>query len=144
MRVAFAAAIALAATPAAAQRDAVVQTRLYVSDPAACEAIEANGVDGIGEATTLSFKDGIQSFEFHCNFFDVKTRDSGPLVLVEAICEEPGIRFPDLISISPYEEDTIEVVSLHDSSTFEATEDNPNPGVSYYTRCDNLSGLPRQ
>ncbi len=127
-----------------AQSGAIDMDRLYVSDPAACEAIERDGVAGIDEGVTLlSFEDGIQSFEFHCQFFDVKTRDSSSFVLVEAICEEPGLRFPDLLSVAPYDDRTIEVVSLHDSALDTARDENPEVGTSYYTRCDNLDGLPR-
>lgn len=136
-------AILLAAGPALGQSDTVDRTKLYVTNPEACAAIEKHGVEGLGKALTLSFEDGIQSFEFHCAFYDVKSRENGPILLVEAVCEEPGLRYPDLLSISPFEANSIEVVSLHDSQAFEPTEDNPNPGVTYYTRCDNLSGLPR-
>ncbi len=145
MRLVLAIVLAAAAAPAFAQSDAVDQSKLYVSDPDACQSIEAEGVAGIGEGvTTLSFEDGIQSYEFHCQFYDVKTRQNSPFVLVEAICEEPGLRFPDLLSISPYDEDTIEVVSLHDTAMDTARDENPDVGTSYYTRCDNLSGLPRE
>jgi hypothetical protein len=131
------------AQPALAQSPEIDRTKLYVADPASCAAIEADGIAGIGEGLALSFADGIQSFEFHCAFFDVKSREGSPFLLVEAVCEEPGLRFPDLISISPYEADTIEVVSLHDSHALDPTDDNPDPGVTIYTRCDDLDGLPR-
>jgi hypothetical protein len=134
---------ALISSPALAQFDVIDQSKLYVSDPEACAAIEAQGFAGVGEGLALSFEDGIQAYEFHCQFFDVKSKDNSPFLLVEAVCEEPGIRSPDLLSISPFEENTIEVVSLHDSLGIEASEDNPTPGTIHYTRCDNLSGIPR-
>ena len=93
---------------------------------------------------TLSFVDGIEAYEFHCEFFDVKASKTSPFVLVQAVCEEPGLRFPDLLSITPFDDTTIEVVSLHDSLAFEPSDENPNPGVAYYTRCDNLGERPRQ
>lgn len=143
MRILAFAIAALAALPAVAQDFSVDRTKLYVSDPDMCKAIKRQGVEGVGDGLTLSFADGIQAYEFHCDFYDVKVRDNSSMILVEAVCEYPGERYPDLISISPYQENSIEVVSLYDSARQPANEDNPSPGISYFTRCDSLSSLPR-
>ena len=61
----------------AAQEDMVIdQSKLYVTDPAACQAIEKQGVDAWMDMDFLSltFAGGIQSMEFHCNFYDIKSR----------------------------------------------------------------------
>jgi hypothetical protein len=68
--------LAVLAGTALAQEDMVIdQTKLYVTDPAACEAVEKQGVDAFMELNFLSltFEGGIQSMEFHCNFYDVKS-----------------------------------------------------------------------
>lgn len=119
----------LAASAAPAQEFAVDRTKTYASDPAACGSAGR-------EAMTLSFDEGIQSFEYYCQFFDVKAREGSPFLLVEAVCEVPGARNPDLLSIAPYAEDSIEVTSLYESTMFEPSEGNPNPGVTIYYRCD--------
>ncbi|WDR05717.1 hypothetical protein PSQ90_15920 [Devosia rhodophyticola] len=149
-------ALALAMLPgvALAQTDPVEQDRLYVSDPAACQLLETKGVSAFEDLdfTTLSFEQGIQSLEFHCNFFDVKTKPGNAFTLVSAVCETPGENYPDMFSIGRYNDDTIQVTSMSDSmfsllSDGEGAgeaEENPLPlGVTLYHRCENLSELPR-
>ena len=122
--------IVLVPSMAFAQDDTIDRGKTYATDRAACGAGE------LGEALVLDFDRGIEAYEYHCDFFDVKQSDGSPFLLVEAVCEVPGARNPDLLSISPYEADSIEVTSLYESTMFEATEGNPNPGVTIYYRCD--------
>ena len=133
-----------------AQELSVDQTKLYVTDAAACQMLEDKGVDAFGEMDflSMSFSDGIQGMEFHCNFFDVKTKKGNNFIFVSAVCEAPGEVFPDTMSISPYDETTIQLVSSYDSMLLlsgnsEPTGATDNPGVTLYHRCDNLSELPR-
>ena len=148
------AGICLAAAPAIAQEDMVIdQTKVYVTEPSACQALEKNGVDAWMDADFLSltFTGGIQSIEFHCNFYDIKSRPHTPVLFVDAVCELPGQLYPDTLAIAPYSENTIQVVSTADtmlSMTMPQTEgaepgqpDVPT-GTTIYTRCDNLSEIP--
>jgi hypothetical protein len=135
MRLALA-LLLLSATPALAQFDTVDQTKTYVSNPDACAGAAEGDFEAIGDAMVLRFPDGIEAYEFHCDFFEVKSVGEHSMLLVEAICEVPGARNPDLLSISPYSEGEIEVVSLYDSSMIESSEDNPNPGTTIYHACD--------
>lgn len=96
---------------------------------------EADCGFGDGGGLTLSFPRGIEGYEYHCDFFDVKQSKDSPFLFVDAVCEAPDIRNPDILSISPYTENEIEVVSLNDSASLEATDENPNPGVTIYTAC---------
>jgi hypothetical protein len=127
---------------------------LYVTDPAACELIEKGGVDAWNELgfLAMSFADGIQSMEFHCNFYEVLTREGFDDVLVEAICEIPGLKYPDLISIAPWDETRIQVGSMYDmqqaqlaaSQGAEPTDsEGQGAGITLYTACENLQSLPR-
>ncbi len=144
-------ALMLLATGAVvAQEDMVIdQTKLYVSDPKACQAVEKQGVDAWMDMDFLSltFPGGIQSMEFHCNFYDIKSRPNTPLLFVDAVCELPGELYPDTLAIAPYDDKTIQVVSSYDG-VMQATGILPppgpttNPGVTMYTRCDNLSEIP--
>jgi hypothetical protein len=134
---------------AAAQEFTLDRTALYVSDAKACAALEDKGLDAWMDLDflSLSFEDGIQSMEFHCNFFDVKTRPNSNFSFVSAICEYPGALYPDTFAIAPYDENTIQVVSAHvnalemagvlDSSAGEGAS-----AVTIYHRCDNLSEIP--
>ena len=154
MRLALVTTLLLAgASLALGQEDMVIdQTRLYVSDPAACEALEKQGLDAWMDMDflTLSFADGIQSMEFHCNFYDVKGRDGGSHLFIDAICELPGEVYPDIMAVTPWNDTQIQVVSQADTTLAmmasmaggeEEYSDMP-PGVTLYTRCDNLSEIP--
>jgi hypothetical protein len=142
-------ALALLATPALAQEDMVIdQTKVYVSEPKACQALEKNGIEAFMESDFLAmtFEGGIQSMEFHCNFYDVKSRPNTPLLFVDAVCELPGELYPDTLAIAPYDDKTIQVVSSYDAmmvntGVFEPPGPTTNPGVTLYTRCDNLSEI---
>ena len=141
------------AGPVIGQEDLRIdQTRLYVSDPADCEALEKQGLDAWMDMDflTLSFADGIQSMEFHCNFYDVKGRDGGSHLFIDAICELPGEVYPDIMAVTPWNDTQIQVVSQADTTLAmmasmaggeEEYSDMP-PGVTLYTRCDNLSEIP--
>lgn len=125
------------------------QTKLYVSDPAACKALEEQGVDAFGELDflTLTFDRGIEGMEFNCRFFDVKSQKGNRFLFVDAVCEAPGEVYPDTLSISPWDETSIQVVSTYDSmmvmsGNLEPAGPTTNPGVTNYTRCDNLSEIP--
>jgi hypothetical protein len=147
--------LALVAMPAMSQEDLRIdQQRLYVSDPAACQALEKKGVDAWMDMDFLSltFDRGIQSMEFHCNFFDVKMREGGTHLFIDAICELPGEIYPDILAVTPYSETQIQVVSQADimlslSGAMEGAvpaeaDTYLIPGATLYTRCDNLSEIP--
>jgi hypothetical protein len=135
---------------AGAQAAPVNQSKLYVTDAKACQAIEKQGIAAFDKLNFLamSFKDGIQSYEFHCNFFDVKSKAGQDGLLVSAICESPGERHPDLLSISPHDDKSIEVVSMNDVALAAANKDGGDgtepTGTTIYYRCDKLSELPRE
>ena len=142
--------LSMLALPALAQEDLKIdQTKIYVSEPSGCEALEKQGLDALmeGNFLTLSFAGGIQSIEFQCNFYDVKSRPNTPLLFVDAVCELPGEVYPDILAIAPMGEDTIQVVSSNDAmmvntGVYEPPGPTTNPGVTLYTRCDNLSEIP--
>lgn len=147
----IATSLTLLAGAALAQEDLVIdQTRLYVSDPKACQALEKQGVDAWMDMDflSLSFTGGIQSMEFHCNFYDIKSRPNSPLLFVDAICELPGELYADTMAIAPNDEATIRLVSSADSTLallggIEADPESPYPaGTTIYHRCDNLSEIP--
>lgn len=156
MRTTATCALMLLAGPALAQMEKVDLTKLYVTNPAACEALENNGVDAYGtfDFLALSFTDGIQGMEFHCNFYDVTAKENTSDIFVDAICEEPGFKYPDILSIAPWNEGKIQVGSAHDINralvaNLSGEEADPSTegqaaGISIYSRCDNLSELPRE
>ncbi|WP_332699338.1 hypothetical protein [Devosia sp.] len=143
--------LALLAGAALAQEDLVIdQTKLYVSDPAACQALEKQGLNAWTDMDFLSltFTGGIQSMEFHCNFYDIKSRPNTPLLFVDAVCELPGELYADTIAIAPNDAASIRLVSSADSTLallggIEPDPESPYPaGTTIYHRCDNLSEIP--
>jgi hypothetical protein len=144
-------ALSAGAGAVAAQELSVDKSRLYVTDPAACQKLETQGTEAFNDMDflSLSFTDGIQGMEFHCNFFDVKGKKGNSFLFVDAVCELPGEVYPDIMSISPYDDTTIQVVSSNDSmmamgADAETSEgETTDSGVTLYHRCDNLSELPR-
>jgi len=138
----------LLAGPVVGQEDMVIdQSKLYVSDPTACAALEHDGIEALSsDYLVLSLPDGIQSNEFQCGFYDIKTRPNTPLLHVQAVCEAPGEVYPDTLAIAPYDSERIQVVSSYDAMMVTAGLIEPpgpptNPGVTLYTRCPNLSEI---
>lgn len=139
-------------TPAFAQEDLRIdRTKIYVSDAKACGMIEDKGIDAFMDLDflALDFSKGIQSMEFHCNFFDVKSREGSSHLFIDAICELPGEIYPDILAVTPYSETEIQVTSSADitlAMNYEPAEaesaDAIVPsGTTIYTRCDNLSEI---
>ena len=139
----------LATAPVLAQEDLRIdQSKIYVTDPAACDMLENKGIDAFmdGDFLALGFPKGIQSMEFQCNFFDIKTREGSSHLFVDAVCELPGEIYPDALAIAPYSETQIQVVSSFDAAMaavglFEPASEVAAPGATIYTRCDNLSEI---
>lgn len=143
--------LSLLASPVLAQEDMVIdQTKVYVTDAKACQALEKKGVDAFMDMDfmTLTFPGGIQSMEFHCNFYDIKSRPNTPVLFVDAVCEVPGDLYPDMLGIAPADASSIRVSSSNDAmlgliGALEADPESPYPaGTTIYHRCDNLSEIP--
>lgn len=147
---ALAAIVAMGIGGAMAQEDTVIdQSKVYVNDPSACQALEKQGVDAWMEKDFLSltFPGGIQSMEFHCNFYEIKSRPNTPVLFIDAVCELPGEVYPDMFAVAPYDDKSIQVVSSNDAmmvatGIYEPPGAATPPGLTLYTRCDNLSEIP--
>lgn len=143
-------ALGLVATPALAQPEFTIdQSKVYVTTPATCEALEKDGADALSDAniSVLTFAGGIQALDYRCAFFDVKSLPTNRSFFVSAICEGLDEIYPDTFAITPYDDKTIQVVSSYDammqvSGTYEPTSPIGNPGAILYHRCDNLSEIP--
>ncbi|MBN9332414.1 hypothetical protein [Devosia sp.] len=151
IRLALVSLLALAA-PAFAQEDLKIdQTKIYVSDATACGMIEDKGIEAFMDLDflALDFSKGIQSMEFQCNFFDVKSREGSTHLFIDAICELPGEIYPDILAVTPYSETEIQVASSADimwamnykPDDAESADAMVPSGTTIYTRCDNLSEI---
>lgn len=138
--------------PVMAQEDlSIDQTKIYVSDAKACGMIEDKGIEAFMDLDflALDFSKGIQSMEFQCNFFDVKSREGSSHLFIDAICELPGEIYPDILAVTPYSETEIQVASSadimwamnFDPEEAESADAIVPTGTTIYTRCDNLSEI---
>lgn len=144
----FTLGLMFATTSSEAQEDLRIdQSKIYVSDPAGCDALKKKGFDGFVDLDflALDFDQGIQSLEFLCDFFDVKSREGTTHLFVDAVCQRPGEIYPDILAIAPYAENRIQVVSAYDAALTSGLSDPASevaaPGATLYTRCDNLSEI---
>lgn len=145
--VASMAILGLSIVSASAQDERVIdQSKLYVSEPDACQAIERKGAEAWMESDfiSLSFDGGMQGTEFQCHFVDVKTMTKRSFIFVSAVCELPGEIYPDTLAVSPYDDTTIQVVSSYDTAMVAAGKFEPGTqgadGMLFH-RCDNLSEI---
>jgi hypothetical protein len=153
IRIGTASVLALAlsiSAPGAQEISTVDRTKVYVSDPAGCAALESDGLDAISALgfRVMTFDAGIQTLESSCNFFDIKSKPGNAHLLVSAVCENPGAIYPDLLSLTPLTTDTVQVVSSHEAALNAAGNNEPSsegasPGATLFHRCANLSELPR-
>ena len=97
--------LSLAAQPVlAAGTDAFI-TGTY-STPDGCDALAQN--DKQSDALYLTAT-GITGGEFHCDFVNVAARSGDPGWVATALCEEPGLSYPELISILPLEDKRLQL-----------------------------------
>ncbi len=150
MRIALAVSlVAGLAGAAVAQESTLDKSRLYVTDPAACQALEEKGTDAWTDLdfVTFSYQGGLQSRTLSCTVFDVKERPDSDSAFVSTICELPGDVYPDTLAVTPLGENTLQVVSAHDEAMIAAGRYQPtNQGTSassiVFYGCDTLSEIP--
>ncbi|WP_127753171.1 hypothetical protein [Devosia sp. 1566] len=142
--------ILAAGTTQAQEIASVDRTKVYVSDPAGCDALEKDGLDAISILgfQVMTFDDGIQTLESSCHFFDIKAKPGNAHLFVSAVCENPGAIYPDTLALTPLTSDTVQVVSSHEAAmsaaaTNETSSEGASPGATLFHRCANLSELPR-
>lgn len=116
-RVAIAALAYLAGISASLAEDGFVEG-VYLNSPEACAlAREGGAASALEEGHLILTRDGITGYEYHCDFLELRKARRGMNWLATALCEEPGIAFPDLIAIAPRGEGQVELnpMSMRDS-----------------------------
>jgi hypothetical protein len=100
------------------------------STPEGCTA-RKEGAEGDGDHLYLSAR-GLEGIEFTCEFVNVTGRSELPGWVAVAFCEEPGLAFPELFSLMPRTENTLEL-----SLPSLAAAPQGGPGVQgEYVRCE--------
>jgi len=118
-------ALILSAAPAAAIDD-FLKGAVYAQSDADCATLEAEG--GLEESGYIT-SDGLYAYEFTCHFIDAKAMtDPRPGWFVDALCEMPGETYPDVVSLFPLDENTLQVTFLTDFVRAEMAAANGNAG----------------
>lgn len=125
--------LAVASTmPAVAADDFIAG--VYAQSEELCAQAGKDGLQTVLEAgNVLLTARGFEGIEYHCEFLAVikATRSAG--WLANALCEEPGYAFPDMLSIMPRAEGQLEVTSVRVPDP-----DDPGGNGGTYFRCDGV------
>lgn len=118
---------------------------VFASQPEGCVWLQKEGAQALFEHDFLAMTlaDGIQANEFFCDFLDTKSTKDGSALVITAFCMYPGEPFPDLISLSQFDDNSILAVSLHRMQEDAALGVEGIWGSQTYTRCTDLKELPR-
>ena len=66
----------------------------------------------IDDGNTVLTADGLQSVEYNCEFLQITKATRAPAGLVNAISQEPGYLFPDVLSVVQLNATQIDLVSV--------------------------------
>lgn len=108
---------------------------VYLQTAELCAQAKTDSLQTVIEAgNTMLSSRGIESIEYNCEFLQVAKATRSPAWLVNAICQEPGHLFPDVLSVTQMNDTQIDIVSVKPGGE-EAESDN---GGSYFL-CDGVT-----
>lgn len=129
----FVAAAILLPSAASAAEDFI--EGVYLTSEELCAEAKADSLQTVIEAgNVILTARGIESIEYNCEFVTVAKATRSPAWLVNAVCQEPGYVFPDVLSVVQLNETQIELVS--------ATPVDPEIGGGNggsYTLCEGVA-----
>lgn len=86
---------------------------VYLTSEELCAEAKADSLQTVIEAgNTILTARGIESIEYNCEFVQVTKATRSPAWLVNAVCQEPGYLFPDVLSVVQLNDTQIELVSV--------------------------------
>ncbi len=134
MKVSFAVAV-LASVPSVALAADDFIKGVYLTSEDLCAEAKADSLQSVIEAgNTILTARGIDSIEYNCEFVTVTKASRAPAWLVQAVCQEPGYLFPDVLTITEMNETQIDIVSVTPADP----ETGGGNGGSYYL-CDGVA-----
>ena len=132
---ACAAAVAVSLLPSAAAAADDFIKGVYLTSEELCAQARRDSLQSVIEAgNTILTSDGIESIEYNCEFVQVTKATRAPAWLVNAVCQEPGYLFPDVLTIVELNATQIDLVSV----TPVDPESVGGNGGSYYL-CDGVA-----
>lgn len=109
----FAAAAALGLLPSAALAAEDFIKGVYLTSEDLCAQAKADSLQSVIEAgNTILTARGIESIEYNCEFVTVTKATRSPSWLVNAVCQEPGYLFPDVLTVLEMSPTQIDLVSV--------------------------------
>jgi hypothetical protein len=110
---ACAAVVALNVLPATANAADDFIKGVYLTSEALCIQAKKDTLQSVIEAgNTILTSNGIESIEYNCEFLQVTKATRSPAWLVNAVCQEPGYLFPDVLSIVEMSPTQLDLVSV--------------------------------
>jgi hypothetical protein len=118
--------------PAAAQ-DGFIRG-VYLQSEELCAEAKRDSLRTVIEAGNVILTErGLESIEYNCESVSVTKATRAPAWFVDAICQEPGYLFPDVLSLTEMNETQIDIVSVKPVDE----ESGGGNGGSYF-RCDGV------
>jgi len=86
---------------------------VYLSSEDLCAQAKKDGLQTVidGGNVVLTAR-GLDSVEYNCEFLQVTKATRSPAWLVNAVCQEPGYLFPDVLSVLEMSPTQIDLVSV--------------------------------
>jgi len=107
----FIAAIGLLPSAALAADDFI--KGVYLTSEELCAQAKTDSLQSVIEGGNLILTArGIDSIEYNCEFVTVTKASRAPAWLVQAVCQEPGYLFPDVLTITEMSPTQLELVSV--------------------------------
>src|SRR5687767_6016109 len=108
-----AAAAAMSLVPAQASAAEDFIKGVYLTSQELCAQAKKDSLQAVIEAgNTVLTANGIESIEYNCEFVQITKATRAPAWLVNAICQEPGYLFPDVLSVLEMNSTQIDIVSV--------------------------------
>ena len=108
-----AAAVALSLLPSVAPAAEDFIKGVYLESEDLCAQAKADSLQSVIEAGNLMLTShGIESIEYNCEFVQVTKATRAPAWLVNAVCQEPGYLFPDVLTVVEMSPTQIDLVSV--------------------------------
>lgn len=108
----LAAAAAVATSPAARAADDFIKG-VYLQSEELCAQAKKESLQTVIEAGNVVLTaSGLDSIEYNCEFLQVTKATRSPAWLVNALCQEPGYLFPDVLSVLQLSPTQIDLVSV--------------------------------
>ena len=86
---------------------------VWLSSEELCAKAKADGIQGvIEEGNILLTQRGLESIEYNCEFVQVTRAARAPSWLVNAVCQEPGLVFPDVLTVTEMTPTQLDIASV--------------------------------